>query len=78
GRSVSKTFAVTAYGKHTFTCKTICGDKTKLVCGIDIQCGNPPDEPRNVSCIQHGTGGRPTCTWDKGRLTYLHTTYGVE
>ncbi|NWV33992.1 I12R2 protein, partial [Grantiella picta] len=77
GGSVSKTFLVTTYGKHTFSCKAIC-DKTKLVCGIDIRCGNPPDEPRNVSCIQQGTGGRPTCTWDRGRLTYLHTTYGIE
>lgn len=40
GGSVSKTFLVTAYGKHTFTCKSICGDKAKLVCGIDIQCGS--------------------------------------
>lgn len=40
GDSVSKTFVVTAYGKHTFTCKTVCRDKAKLVCGIDIQCGS--------------------------------------
>ncbi|RMC08801.1 hypothetical protein DUI87_15052 [Hirundo rustica rustica] len=66
------------HGRHTFTCKSICGDKRKLVCGIDIQCGSPPDEPRNVSCIQDGTRGHPTCTWDKGRITYLHTAYGIE
>ncbi|NXL72563.1 I12R2 protein, partial [Leptocoma aspasia] len=78
GGSVSKTFLVTTYGRHTFTCKSICGDKTKLVCGVDIRCGNPPDEPRNVSCIQNGTRGHPTCTWHKGRLTYLDTTYGIE
>ncbi|NWV83179.1 I12R2 protein, partial [Dasyornis broadbenti] len=78
GGSVSQTFPVATYGKHTFTCKTICWDRTKLVCGIDILCGNAPDEPRNVSCIQYGTGGVPTCTWDRGRLTYLHTTYGIE
>ncbi|NWU41223.1 I12R2 protein, partial [Hylia prasina] len=78
GGSVSKTFLVTTYGKHTFSCKTICGDKKKLICGIDIHCGTPPDEPRNVSCIQNGTRGHPTCTWDKGRLTYLHTAYGIE
>lgn len=43
-----------------------------------ISVPDPPDEPRNVSCIQHGTEGHPTCTWDKGRLTYLYTAYGVE
>ncbi|XP_030809391.1 interleukin-12 receptor subunit beta-2-like [Camarhynchus parvulus] len=78
GASVSKTFLVTAHGRHYFTCKCICGDRTMLICGIDIHCGNPPDEPRNVSCIQKGTQGRPTCTWHKGRLTYLPTAYGIE
>ncbi|XP_062353328.1 interleukin-12 receptor subunit beta-2 [Cinclus cinclus] len=78
GGSVSKTFVVAAHGKHIFTCKAICGDKAKLVCGIDILCGNPPEEPRNVSCIQYGTRGHPTCTWDKGRLTYLDTAYRIE
>ncbi|NWZ84668.1 I12R2 protein, partial [Poecile atricapillus] len=78
GGSVSKTFLLSSHGKHTFTCKSICGDKAKLVCGIDILAGNPPDEPRNVSCIQFGTRGRPTCTWHKGRFTYLDTAYGIE
>ncbi|XP_041254265.1 interleukin-12 receptor subunit beta-2 [Onychostruthus taczanowskii] len=78
GGSVSKTFLVTAHGRHNFTCRCICGDRRKLICGIDIQCGSPPDKPRNVSCIQKGTRGHPTCTWHKGRLTYLHTAYGIE
>ncbi|XP_054494568.2 interleukin-12 receptor subunit beta-2 [Agelaius phoeniceus] len=78
GGSVSKTFLVTAQGRHYFTCKCFCGGRTTLICGIDIHCGNPPDEPRNVSCIQKGTQGRPTCTWHKGRLTYLPTAYGIE
>ncbi|XP_066049101.1 interleukin-12 receptor subunit beta-2 [Chamaea fasciata] len=79
GNSVSKTFLVTTYGIHAFKCINICSEhKKKLVCGIDIECGNPPDEPRNVSCVQNGTRGRPTCTWDKGRVTYLYTAYGIE
>ncbi|XP_008920239.3 interleukin-12 receptor subunit beta-2 [Manacus vitellinus] len=78
GRSVSKTFPVNTYGRHTFTCKTICGGRKKLICGIDIKCGNPPDEPGNVSCIQMGTDSHPVCTWDKGRLTYLDTTYVIQ
>ncbi|KFO89415.1 Interleukin-12 receptor subunit beta-2, partial [Buceros rhinoceros silvestris] len=75
---VSTEVRLRTYGKHTFTCKTVCGHKKKLICGIDIECGDPPDEPRNVSCVQHGTDGHPTCTWDKGRLTYIHTTYVVQ
>ncbi|NWZ33857.1 I12R2 protein, partial [Brachypodius atriceps] len=78
GGSVSKTIPVTTYGKHTFSCMTICGNDKKLICGVDIQCGTPPDEPRNVSCIQDGTRGQLTCSWDKGRITYLDTAYGIE
>uniref|UniRef100_A0A672US84 Fibronectin type-III domain-containing protein n=1 Tax=Strigops habroptila TaxID=2489341 RepID=A0A672US84_STRHB len=76
--SVSTRFLVHTYGKHMFTCKTFCDYGKKLICGIDIESGNPPDEPRNVSCIQHGTDGHPICTWDKGRLTYIDTTYVVQ
>ncbi|KFV47590.1 Interleukin-12 receptor subunit beta-2, partial [Gavia stellata] len=75
---VSAKFLVHTYGKHMFTCKILCEYKKKLICGIAIESGNPPDEPRNVSCIQYGTDGHPTCTWDKGRLTYINTTYAIQ
>ncbi|NXA03903.1 I12R2 protein, partial [Sapayoa aenigma] len=78
GRSLKTTFPVNTYGKHTYTCKTRCEKKIKLICGIDIKCGNPPDEPGNVSCIQHGRDGHPICTWDKGRLTHIDTTYVIQ
>ncbi|NXX37883.1 IL23R protein, partial [Tricholaema leucomelas] len=77
GRSLSTTFLVRAYGKHMFACKEICDHERKLICGLDVESGNPPDEPQNVSCIQYGTDGHPTCTWDKGRLTYISTAYVV-
>ncbi|NXH71020.1 I12R2 protein, partial [Hydrobates tethys] len=78
GSSVSTKFLVHTYGKHVFTCKIVCEYKKKLICGIDIESGNPPDEPRNVSCIQYGTDGHPTCTWEKGRLTHINTTYVIQ
>ncbi|XP_063201253.1 interleukin-12 receptor subunit beta-2 [Chroicocephalus ridibundus] len=78
GSAVSTEFLVQTYGKHTFTCKTVCESGIKLICGIEIESGIPPDEPRNVSCIQHGTDGHPTCTWDKGRLTHISTTYVIQ
>ncbi|XP_065601842.1 interleukin-12 receptor subunit beta-2 [Cyrtonyx montezumae] len=78
GASVSNTFAVSMYGKHMFTCKIDCEYKKKLICGIDIESGSPPDQPRNVSCIQNGMDGNPTCTWDKGRFTHVNTTYAVQ
>ncbi|NXP52366.1 I12R2 protein, partial [Heliornis fulica] len=75
---VSTEFPVRAYGKHMFTCKIVCDYRKKLVCGIDVEAGRPPDEPRNVSCIQHGMDGQPTCTWEKGRLTHINTTYLIQ
>ncbi|NWU12238.1 I12R2 protein, partial [Cephalopterus ornatus] len=75
---VSKTFPVTTYGRHTFTCKMLCEERKKVICGIYIKCGHPPDEPGNVSCIQTGTDNHPLCTWNKGRLTYLDTTYVIQ
>ncbi|NXI51764.1 I12R2 protein, partial [Chloroceryle aenea] len=76
--SVSTSFLVQSCGKHTFTCKIVCEYKRKLICGIDIESGNPPDEPRNVSCIQYGTASHPTCTWDKGRFTHISTNYVLQ
>ncbi|KAM9129464.1 interleukin-12 receptor subunit beta-2 isoform 2-T4 [Pangshura tecta] len=67
---------VLAYGRHTFSCK--CKLNGKIICGIDIYVGNPPDQPGNVSCIQYGRDGNLTCTWDKGRLTHIDTTYVVQ
>ncbi|NXN90800.1 I12R2 protein, partial [Bombycilla garrulus] len=78
GGSVRGTFVVTTYGRNTFTCKAICGARTTIICGIDIWCGNPPDEPKNVSCIHSGTRGHLTCTWDKGRPTHLDTAYVIK
>ncbi|XP_025954299.2 interleukin-12 receptor subunit beta-2 [Dromaius novaehollandiae] len=77
GSSVSTEFLVRTYGKLMFTCKVVCEYKKKLICGIDIESGNPPDQPKNVSCIQYGTESNPTCTWNKGRFTYLNTTYVI-
>ncbi|NXC40055.1 I12R2 protein, partial [Penelope pileata] len=70
---VSTQFSVHTYGKHMFTCKRVREHKKELICGIGVESGNPPDQPRNVSCIQHGTDGNPTCTWDKGRFTHINT-----
>ncbi|NWI88105.1 IL23R protein, partial [Pitta sordida] len=75
---VTITFPVKAHGKRTYTCKKHCGGARKLICGIDVECGNPPDEPGNVSCIQKGRDGHPMCTWGKGRPTYINTTYVIQ
>ncbi|NWU92853.1 I12R2 protein, partial [Upupa epops] len=78
GSSVSTSVRVAAYGQHTFTCKILCAHDRTLVCGIEIDCGNPPEAPRNLACIQHGAEGHPTCTWDRGRPTHIPTTYAIQ
>ncbi|KAM8805760.1 interleukin-12 receptor subunit beta-2 [Eudromia elegans] len=78
GSSISTRFLVRTYGKLTFTCKEVCEHRKKLICGIDIESGYPPDQPKNISCIQHGTDGNLTCTWSKGRLTFINTTYTIK
>ncbi|KFV74372.1 Interleukin-12 receptor subunit beta-2, partial [Struthio camelus australis] len=78
GSSVSTKFLVQTYGKLMFTCKVVCEYKKKLICGMDIESGNPPDQPKNVSCIQYGTDGNLTCTWNKGRFTHINTTYVIQ
>ncbi|NXF03381.1 IL23R protein, partial [Smithornis capensis] len=78
GCSVKITFPVKNYGKHTYLCKSLPPKKQKIFCGIDIKCGNPPDEPGNLSCIQIGRDGHPICSWDRGRPTYIHTTYVIQ
>ncbi|KFO96318.1 Interleukin-12 receptor subunit beta-2, partial [Calypte anna] len=75
GSSISTRFLVQSCGRHTFTCKTLWQHRRKIICGIDIEAGNPPDEPRNVSCVQEGSRGHPSCTWEKGRFTHIPTTY---
>uniref|UniRef100_A0A7M4EY96 Interleukin 12 receptor subunit beta 2 n=1 Tax=Crocodylus porosus TaxID=8502 RepID=A0A7M4EY96_CROPO len=75
GTEISTDISVVDYGRLVFTCKLLCEYTKKLICGIDIESGNPPDQPTNVSCIQFGEDGNPTCRWDKGRFTHINTTY---
>ncbi|NXU57648.1 I12R2 protein, partial [Turnix velox] len=78
GSTVSTKFIIPSPGVHTFICRRPCEKKKKIICGIILESGYPPDEPRNISCIQYGIDGHPTCTWDKGRSTYIHTTYVIQ
>ncbi|XP_075471979.1 interleukin-12 receptor subunit beta-2-like isoform X2 [Ascaphus truei] len=59
----------------TYTCYTACD---KLVCGIDIEVGMPPEQPRFVSCEQEGELGSIRCSWEKGRDTYIKTQYTLQ
>ncbi|XP_069498044.1 interleukin-12 receptor subunit beta-2 [Ambystoma mexicanum] len=76
GNSVSIRADVLTHGRNSFTCT--CENRRAPLCGIYIKVGNPPDEPRNVSCIMFGALGNITCTWDPGRDTYIRTEYALQ
>ncbi|XP_062990477.1 interleukin-12 receptor subunit beta-2 [Elgaria multicarinata webbii] len=79
GLSVSTHVLLHRFGNQTFQCQCPKGKKTPvLICGIHIVVGIPPDQPKNVSCIQYGKNGHSTCSWDKGHYTYLTTNYRLQ
>lgn len=59
---------------RTYSCECSCRF-AEGPCGIDISVGYPPDRPENISCINRiskdDDGGVVTCTWNKGRDTFL-------
>ncbi|XP_021504669.1 interleukin-12 receptor subunit beta-2 isoform X1 [Meriones unguiculatus] len=74
------TFQVTnlPLDKNVFVCKTKCNAIPKVVCGVQISVGVPPEQPQNLSCVQTGENGTVACTWDPGRDTHLQTTYTLQ
>ncbi|XP_041125950.1 interleukin-12 receptor subunit beta-2-like [Polyodon spathula] len=61
--------------KVSFACKTECISFSRLICGIDIKAGYPPESPQNLTCTQNGQRGDVTCTWDKGREPHIKTSF---
>ncbi|XP_041073724.1 interleukin-23 receptor-like isoform X1 [Polyodon spathula] len=50
----------------------------QMVCGKDIKGGYPPDNPTNFTCISKWNSNTISCTWKKGKATYINTSYIVE
>ncbi|XP_060089007.1 interleukin-12 receptor subunit beta-2 [Heteronotia binoei] len=78
GCSVNAHVLMHTFGKQTFECKSAGRVSRLLICGIYINVGIPPDQPKNVSCIQYGKNGTMTCTWKEGRYTYFNTLYELQ
>ncbi|XP_033007000.1 interleukin-12 receptor subunit beta-2 [Lacerta agilis] len=80
GFSVSAHISQHTFGRQAFICQRSSRQKTEgvLVCGIYVDVGIPPAQPKNILCIQHGKDGSTICTWDKGHYTYLDTTYTLQ
>ncbi|XP_025027522.1 interleukin-12 receptor subunit beta-2 [Python bivittatus] len=76
--SIRTQILLNTLGRQTFQCNFQQGVKSWLICGIYVDVGIAPDQPKNVSCAQYGKYGRTICSWDRGHYTYLYTTYTLQ
>ncbi|CAI5776976.1 interleukin-12 receptor subunit beta-2 [Podarcis lilfordi] len=79
GFLVSAHISQHTFGRQTFKCQRSSRQERKvIVCGVYVDVGIPPAQPKNILCIQHGKDGSTICTWDKGHYTYLDTNYTLQ
>ncbi|XP_053103420.1 interleukin-12 receptor subunit beta-2 isoform X2 [Hemicordylus capensis] len=76
--AVSAHILLDTFGMQTFECRCSWGTRLLRICGLYIYVGIPPDQPKNISCIQYGKDGNTTCSWEKGHYTYLYTVYQLQ
>ncbi|XP_040895464.1 interleukin-23 receptor isoform X2 [Toxotes jaculatrix] len=58
-------------------CKKKSGQLSKIVSGLDLQGGLPPDKPENIVCETTRSSDFIDCSWESGQETHLSTTYNV-
>ncbi|XP_047442313.1 interleukin-23 receptor isoform X2 [Mugil cephalus] len=70
---------------HVWTPKSIVicklegdGDHwSKIVNGLDLHGGLPPDKPGNITCETSRSSDFMGCSWTRGQETYLSTSYNI-
>lgn len=50
---------------------------TKLVDGLDLLAGLPPDKPDTITCETARSSSLINCSWTRGQETYLPTLYNI-
>ncbi|XP_054836358.1 interleukin-12 receptor subunit beta-2 [Eublepharis macularius] len=78
GHSVSAHVLMDTFGKQNFQCFSTGHVSRQLICGIYINVGIPPDQPKNLSCNPCERNGTINCTWTNGNYTYLNTVYELQ
>ncbi|XP_068558540.1 interleukin-23 receptor isoform X2 [Cebidichthys violaceus] len=58
-------------------CKLKNNQLSKVVAGLDLHGGLPPDKPENVLCEMSKSSDFINCSWARGRETHLPTTYNI-
>ncbi|OCT82579.1 hypothetical protein XELAEV_18025106mg [Xenopus laevis] len=56
----------------------MCLADKKIVNGIYVEAGVPPDQPTILNCEQEGELGRIYCLWKEGRETFIQTNYTLQ
>ncbi|XP_021176703.2 interleukin-23 receptor [Fundulus heteroclitus] len=51
--------------------------RLKVVSGLDLRAGLPPDKPANISCETARSSDLVNCSLQRGQETYLHTRYNI-
>uniref|UniRef100_A0A3Q2Q489 Interleukin-12 receptor subunit beta-2-like n=1 Tax=Fundulus heteroclitus TaxID=8078 RepID=A0A3Q2Q489_FUNHE len=51
--------------------------RLKVVSGLDLRAGLPPDKPANISCETTRSSDLVNCSLQRGQETYLHTRYNI-
>ncbi|KAG7520016.1 hypothetical protein JOB18_021030 [Solea senegalensis] len=58
-------------------CKLRGVQSTKIVTGLDLHGGLPPDKPEDIICEVTRSSDFIGCLWKSGQKTYLPTTYNI-
>ncbi|XP_039591744.1 interleukin-23 receptor isoform X2 [Polypterus senegalus] len=60
-------------------CFVKCNERMEMmVCGSDINAGYPPDAPTGLSCKSRWSTRKITCSWNRGKDTYISTSYTLK
>ncbi|XP_056132863.1 interleukin-23 receptor [Lampris incognitus] len=63
--------------KSILLCNLMTDGHLKVVCGLDLTGGLPPDKPTDISCETSWHSDVIDCTWNRGQETYLLTTFNI-
>lgn len=58
-------------------CKLKNDQQSKIVNGLDLHGGLPPDKPENILCETTMSSDFINCSWERGQKTHLLTTYNI-
>ncbi|XP_042340134.1 interleukin-23 receptor isoform X2 [Plectropomus leopardus] len=73
------TMIFSLFNLHKPQSKVVCkaDQPPRIVDGLDLHGGRPPDKPKNIICETSKSSDLIDCSWERGQKTYLPTTYNI-